>query len=219
MLKNIKKIYTTNEFSMNKFRDYSKINEYKRSFLLYNDIRALFKENLDILRYPGFLFSSYQDVYLYYNNFYKYVENVITPPRGNLTRNSKYAFIGIKPGFYSRTGLTLNNINECAWFFGPSSRWLYRLLYDLKIYPYFSNVYKECTDEENHDITLFKKEMKVLLNINPNIIFVFMGNYYEFPQIIYEMNLRPKQYKRIWHPSYIARKSSMFNFWKKQLEG
>jgi len=165
-------------------------------------------------RFSGLSFSSKEDSDLYYDDFYKFVENTFTPPRGNVRRDSKYAFIGIKPGsYYAHLSKT-----ESAWLLGPSSKILDKLLSDLNIYPYFTNVYRSHKDEEDKNIDLIVKEIEVLKKICSDMIFVFMGNYEEYDKII-NYFLGDLNYKNIWHPSYILRgySENKYKDWVKQL--
>ena len=211
MFNKVKRPYFLNEFNMTKISSFKKVDFYKRSYLVSND------DSIRMLRFPGFSFSSDIDAIFYYNSFYKDIENSITPPRGNLTRNSKYAFVGIKPGSFERHGFSEEDISECCWLFGPSSKYLNNLLLEKKIYPYFTNVYRTYRDEINSDIFPFLDEMKIIKDICNEIIFVFMGSYADFDKIIDEAKLKSYEYKKIWHPSYIARKGGKnFNEWSRR---
>ena len=190
MLFKVKRPFLLSHFNMTELDNFNEIDFFKKSYILNNN------QNIRLLRYPGFSFSSDEDADFYYNNFYKSIENVITPPRGNLSRNNKYAFIGIKPGSFLRVGLTKEEVSECAWFFGPSSEYLYKLLIREDIYPYFTNVYRTFESEINKDISVILREIEIIKKICRDIILVFMGDYFDFNRVIEVLQLEKWQYNK-----------------------
>ena len=208
MFREIKRPFLLPHFDMTKLDNFNEIDFFKKSYILDNT------QNTRLLRFPGFTFSFKEDANYYYNNFYKKIENEITPPRGNLSRDNKYIFMGIKPGSFLRSGLSKDQVSESAWFFGPSSEYLYKLLIKKNIYPYFTNVYRTFESELNKDISTVLEEINIIKNICKDVTFVFMGEYKDFDRIIEELNLKKYQYKKIWHPSFIARNGGYnFNQW------
>jgi glycosyltransferase involved in cell wall biosynthesis len=205
----LKDTYLCNTFDLSKVDDWIKIKDNKTTFIKKDNA------GIELLRYPGFIFTNTRAASYYYNNFYKLVENVFTPPRGNLTCSSKYALVGIKPGSYYAS---LSQYEDC-WLLGPSSEMLNRLLCECNIYPYFTNVYRSYKDESNKNIDLIIQEIKTIRAISPDITLVFMGSYEEYDMIIDKLN--EKNFIKIWHPAYLLRSYSnqKFNSWKQQLIG
>src|SRR5574344_528400 len=207
--KTYKNIYLCNTFNLAKVDNWEKIRDNKTTFMKKDN------PSVRLLRYPGFIFTNTRCACYYYNSFYKDVETVFTPPRGNLACTSKYAFIGIKPGSYYAS---LSQYEDC-WLLGPSSEMLNRLLCECNIYPYFTNVYRSYKDESNKNIDLSIQEIKTIRAISPDITLVFMGSYEEYDMIIDKLN--EKNFIKIWHPAYLLRSYSnqKFNSWKQQLIG
>lgn len=201
-----------NDFNLNKIQYYDLIEKHKKSYVIT-------EPQVNFNRYPGFVFSNDNHAQFYYENFYREIEDVFTPPRGNLTMESTHAFFGIKPGSYQLLQVQDKiDVHECCWLLGPSSEMLNKLLEKTQIYPYFSNVYKFHEDELNGNIDLTIKEIETIAAICPNIELVFLGKYEDYFRIIEKIGDIIK-YRFIWHPAYLARSFSQekFNRWQDQL--
>ena len=200
-------VYFCNSFNLSQVDSWNDIKNHKTSYLLMKN------PSIRLLRYPGFIFSSEQDSDFYYKDFYSKVEEVFTPPRGNLSKDSEYAFIGIKPGSY----FAHLSQHENCWLLGPSSEMLNRLLVKNQIYPYWTNVYRSYKDEENKDVSLIIQEIETIRKIAPKITLVFMGSYNEYNQIIEKTG--ETNFIKIWHPSYLLRSytEDKFEKWSQQL--
>jgi hypothetical protein len=213
MLKKVDRQYYSKIFSMPHFSDWERIKNSRETFLVRkNEFRETY------LRYPGFLFSLQEDAEYYDNSFYSTLKNCITPPRGNLTKSSKYIFLGIQPGDYRRHNFQ-HQIYEVCWYFGPSSEILYKLLLKNKIYPYFTNVYKNVTDQRDQNFNMILKELEIIKNISNNIQIVCMGNYNEHIQLRNKLR-KEFNFISIWHPGYLCRNKDnlkLFDKWSKQL--
>lgn len=178
---------------------------------------------IDHLRFPGLVVSSINNYHYYVQEFLSSILSApnIIQPRGNLTKKSKYAFIGIRPG----PGSPKYEAGT-AWLFGPSSRMLHKLLTGLGIYPYFTNVYKAHTShvspevEREYSINLFIREILTIDEMCDNISLIFMGNYDEYDEIISKLDGK-FDCSKIWHPSYLIRAftEEKFNKWRNQLSG
>lgn len=182
---------------------------------------AVIKENPEInyLRFPGLTLTTHGDYLCYIMSrsfFYPFSKSSLIYPRGNITQNSKYAFIGIRPG----PGSPKYEAGT-SWLFGPSSRILHKLLYDLDIYPYFTNIYKyPDIQDRKFFIDSFIQEILTVNHICDKITLVFMGNYDEYEEVIDRLDGKIDHIK-IWHPSYLLRAYSdkKYNIWKEQLIG
>ena len=212
MLNKCERYYYSDIFNMPQFYEWEKIKKYRETFLIRNNE---FKK--EYLRYPGFLFSKKEDANKYSKEFYSLLQDCITPPRGNLADSSQYIFLGIQPGDYRRHNFQ-HQIYEVCWYFGPSSKVLYELLMKHKIYPYFTNVYKNVTDQRDKNFDLILKELEVIKNICKNIKIVCMGKYEEYNFLKTELK-NTFEFISIWHPGYLCREYSdeKFNKWSKQL--
>lgn len=175
------------------------VNFYKNTYILSKDK----VDNSDMLRYPGFMFTDEAAAKEYYNQFYQYVEDVLTPPRGNLSADCEYVFIGIKPGALRPNQVTDDVLEEKAWLFGPSSYVLNEILSLESVYPYFTNVYKEYNQIENKNVDQICEELKIIKRLCPNVIPVFLGKFHEYDLIIRKVDI--DSYIKIWHPSYVVR--------------
>lgn len=225
MLKLIDKCHYISTYSLPKIEknEWEKIKQNKCSYKIDN---SNFTSHL---LYPGFCFSNDEAVNYYYKNIYSIFESAITPPRGNLSKNNKYIVIGIKPGTY----FSHYSLAESSWLLGPSSRMLHKLLLELGIYPYFTNIYKNYTDIENKKIDTIVNEIVNIfymyescydINSIKHLNIICLGNYKEYDILNTTLAIRsdrpyPKIHK-IWHPSYILRKntSEMFIKWKNQFK-
>lgn len=192
------------DFSLSKIKNWNEIEIAKTQFV--ND------NNIQLTRFPGFSFSSQEKVDFYFDNYYQRIKDVFTPPRGNLRDDSSYMMIGIKPGSY----FAHLSLSETSWLLGPSSKMLWGLTEILKIYPYYTNVYKFHRDEETGDVSSICREIEIVKQISPNIIPVFLGNYPEYEKIIDVLKLN--SYKKIWHPAYLTRNYSIEKMkeWKRR---
>lgn len=211
MLNKVEIPHLVSSYSLSKIKDeeWNEINKARKSYLI--------KEYCDekLLNFPGFTFSSHYDAKHYFK-FYKTLNNVFTPPRGNLTKENKYIFCGIKPGHK----FAYLSKYESSWLFGPSTKLLLQFLKNLKIYPYFTNIYKSHYDEMNKNIDSIVNEIKIIKKIcNPKLI--FLGNYEEYYNLSRRLNEEKCKINcyRIYHPSYIARCNTLNNKqkWEKQL--
>ena len=200
-------IILVNTFNFNDVEDWNRIRINTKNYVILKK-----EPSLSWLRFPGLVFDSKTKDFI--NKYYEvFIENeyheVFTPPRGNLTSTLKYVFCGIKPGSYRIE----NSKAESAWLFGPSSRYLMDFCIQLKVFPYFTNVYKNFYDEENKDLTKIRKELKILQErFDP--VFVFLGNYKEYDELMKEF----RKSFRIWHPSFIARNPDKFYRWIEQFQ-
>jgi len=171
-----------------------------------------------MIKWPGTVFSSKKAQRLYTKELHDLL-SVHTPPRGNLSKHSRFIFIGIKPG---HTYAHLSKY-DTSWMFGNSSTVLHKALVSLGIYPYFTNVYKDPFQETDGNVDGIIKELSVILHMYTKIYkvqmptVVLMGDYPEYDKI--ECTFNDVLFKRIWHPSYIARSLSedRMNKWKQQI--
>lgn len=194
-LKQIERPWCCKELNLSQITEWDSINYYKQTYILDKN------PSIKYLKFPGFIFSSTEDMTYYYDNFYKNIKNVFTPPRGNLSQSCKYAFIGIQPGKGAQ-----NSKGESCWLIGETStKMLYDLLYYINVYPYFTNVYLDYTSELHKDTSIIEQEIKIIKKIVPDIKLVFMGSYDEYDKIILNLNLNSNEYKRIWHPAFLLR--------------
>ena len=69
----LKDTYLCNTFDLSKVDDWIKIKDNKTTFIKKDSA------GIELLRYPGFIFTNTRAASYYYNNFYKLVENVFTP--------------------------------------------------------------------------------------------------------------------------------------------
>lgn len=183
-----------------------------------------------LFRYPGFVFSSSAALARYNSDVYSTLgyNSVATPPRGNLTKDNRYLFFGIKPGPGA-----VNSVSESSWLFGPSTTILYGFLEKLNLFPYFSNVYKDWNAPKESlelsinstltEILQIKSMYEDIYGVSDPLRIVFMGKYPEFDFIENILNKKCKkqfQVIRIWHPSYILRMKSWekFYMWLDQYE-
>jgi hypothetical protein len=173
--------------------------------------------NEKYIQYPGFTTDEREIVKEYNRYVYSKLNyyNEFTPPRGNLFSDLSHIVCGFKPGhFYQHLSKY-----ETSWLIGPSSKLLHKLLFDIKIYPYFTNVYK------NHDMKFgdIITELEFFIDIFPNVKIIFLGSYNEYSRIVYYFSSREKniKYRNIWHPAYLLRAYSdlKYNKWKQMFLG
>jgi len=174
-----------------------------------NSFLLLDENNLMLLRYAGYAFSDTDFAFQYYEKVTAQYKTTYLPlPRGNLSKFNSYIFVGIKPGSYK----TDFNICGTAWLFGPSSEVLNKFLIELKIYPYFTNVYKSYFDEENKNIDNIVIEIECIrdlyekYNDDVELQIVTMGKYPEYDLL--KEKFKNLKFKNIWHPSYILKNNS-----------
>ena len=172
-------------------------------------------------KYPGFLIDdiNIKHLYLYQAGIYrKYLRlNFYSLPRGNLTFDNKIIVLGFAPGW--------NTIRrqESHWLLGPSSKILQKLLNDLKIYPYYTNLFKKALiynkeysyELKDAQIDLLDELMLLKRYFKFDKILV-LGKYKEYDVVL---NKIKKLYNiiQIWHPSYIVRNNyKNYNEWLEQ---
>jgi hypothetical protein len=173
------------------------------------------------IRVPGFVSDDKKIVDYYSKIVYNILieTNVATPPRGNISTQCKVIICGIKPGCL----LEDMKFPEAAWLFGPSAKMLNKMLLDLNVYPYFTNVFHDRKADETdiNSLNQIIREIKFMKCLNSNIKIIFLGKYQIFDTLIsdlcYDFNIKAI---KIWHPSYLCRAytDAKFNKWKKTVE-
>lgn len=188
------------------------------------------KTKPDLFKWPGFTFTSENAVKAYekiHDRFLK--ENIYVPPRGNLSIDNDYIFIGIKPGM-SHPDIIKGNMA----FLGPSGRILYKLLKEENIYPYITNVFKSPYSNGEKSFEFIIKELLVLFYIfekiykKKKINLVFLGSYEDYSTLVGKLD-ESKSFNdnfkiqidcfSIWHPGYLVRgyDENKINNWREQL--
>lgn len=192
------KIYFQKEYNLGKIcqEDWNRIAGCKNTFIIDESQQEIQRYN----QYPGFVTDEREIIKEYDRRVYKKLGyySEFTPPRGNLFSNISYVVCGYKPGhFYQHLAKA-----ETSWLIGPSTKMLHRLLFDVGMYPYFTNVYK------NHDLKFgdILTELEFFVDVF-NCEIIFLGSYEEYSRIVYHFSSRDKKikYKNIWHPAYLLR--------------
>ena len=191
------RIHYQKEYNLSRIKeeDWIGINGCKHTFVI--DVG----EQQKYIQYPGFATDEKEIIREYNTRVYSKLNyiNEFTPPRGNLFSGLSHIVCGYKPGhFYQHLSRY-----ETSWLIGPSSKMLHRLLFDVGVYPYFTNVYK------NHDLKFgdILTELEFFIDVFPEAEIVFLGSYEEYSRIVYHFSSKDKKikYKQVWHPAYLLR--------------
>lgn len=205
-------VYYHREFRHGKIKeeDWHRIAGCKNTFTLFKDRQE------EYIYYPGFVSDKKEIIKEYDKLVYsKFNNELIVPPRGNLCSNLSHIVCGIKPGHFNSH---LSKIS-ISWLIGPSSKMLSKLLLDVDVYPYFTNVYKN----NNNIYGTIIDELEFLFNKFSNVEIIFLGSYKEYDNIVSHFQSKNKniKYKKIWHPSYLIRAytNEKYEKWKKSFLG
>jgi len=190
------------------------IGDQKNSYIISDEC------DTNYMMYPGYVFSNEQAREVY-QPIYEGFANVNTPARGNLSKNNKWIFIGIRPGHaFAHLCKT-----ESAWIFGPSSKLLQKYLLSFGIYPYFTNVYNDQKESVSKDLNFIVRELKTIAHIYNKIYgmnelnFVYMGSYAEYESLKrLDFGIKVNTHC-IWHPAYLARAytDEKFETWRNMI--
>lgn len=128
------KLYTDKEWSIIK---------QNKNIILQLTKNIAKKHHLDLLFFTGFYFIEHFNISIlneYISLYVQYFKDLFSPPKGNLAPS--IIFIGERPGERNQHIKVESN-----WTFGPSSYLLHHLCFDLNIYPYFTNLFKQARNK------------------------------------------------------------------------
>lgn len=207
MLSKIENVYKIDSYSHKNRTNWNEIKNSKFSYRIDDDPSVI-----DHLVYPGFVFSNENDKMFYESNILSLYSNENTTPRGNLSILNEWIICGIKPGADKSDAYSKY---VSYWLFGKKSSFiLHKLLYDLNIYPYFTNIYSHFNDTSENIENIYT-EISLLTQIIKKPKLLVLGNYKEYIMLCDKFkkhNINIDVYK-MWHPSYIAR-NGLKNYYK-----